>query len=172
MKRFAMLAGVTLALSGCTVESEADQLEKVIAETLSSQGTVQKVELTAQKDGGMTGFVLIDEPDRGVGRLTCTVAPPDADSNYQWNCSPAIDEKTLGEMEEIVRTELAKLGTVIEVEMQRAADDDHMSGYAMVRNEAGDEMRLACSATRNTDDVGSFKWECNEDAGEDGAETV
>jgi hypothetical protein len=167
-----MLAGLALAIGGCTVESEADQLEKIIAETLSSQGTVQKVELTPQEDGGMTGFVLIDEPDRGVGRLTCTVAPPDSESNYQWNCSPAIDEKTIGEMEAIVRTELAKLGEVVEVEMQRAGDDDHMSGHAVVRDETGDEMRLACSAIRNTDDVGSFKWECNEDTGEGGAEAV
>lgn len=169
MNRFAILAGVALAIGGCTVESEEDQLEKMIAETLASQGTVQEVALTPREDGGMTGYVLIDEPGRGVGRLTCTVDPPDAESNYQWNCSPAIDEKTLGEMEEIVRAELAKLGPVLSVEMQRAGDDDHMSGFAVIRDEAGGEVRLACSATRNSDNVGTFAWECRDESGAEGS---
>lgn len=171
MNRFAMLAGFALAAGGCAVESQADQLENMIRETLSSQGTVQQVELTPQKDGGMTGFVIIDEPDRGVGRLTCTVQPPDAESNYQWKCSPAIDEKTLDEMEAIVRTELADLGEVLELEMQKAGDDDHMTGFAVIRVEAGDERRLSCSAIRNTDDVGTFDWECGEEAAAEGAAT-
>ena len=165
MKIYSIALGLALGLGACSVQSDEDQLESTIRETLSAQGEVQQVELTKQANGGMTGFVMIREPNGRVGRLTCTAEAAGA-SKYNWKCSPAIDEKTLKEMEDIIRAELSKRGPVLQLEMKRQDDDDHMSGFAVVRDEAGEEFRLACSATRNTEKVGTFSWTCGDESEE------
>ncbi|HYE28053.1 MAG TPA: hypothetical protein VEA61_07450 [Allosphingosinicella sp.] len=166
MKEFAIVLGAALALSACSVESDEDQLESMIREKLADQGSVQEVEMKKQGDGGMTGHVIIKEPNGRVGRLACTARPGGSGSSYDWRCSPAIDEKTLQEMEDVMRAELSKRGPVLQLEMNRAGDDDHMSGFAVVKDEAGEEFRLACSATR--DGEGSkFSWNCSDETEED-----
>jgi hypothetical protein len=138
-------------------------LENTIRDGLSGQGNVQKVELTKQANGNLTGFAIIREPNGRVGRLNCT-ARSTGDSKYDWKCSPAIDENALKEMEAIIRAELSKRGPVLQLEMKRQGDDDHMSGFAVVHDEAGEEFRLACSATRNAANVGTFTWKCGDES--------
>ena len=163
MKTVSIALGLALALSACSVQSEEDQLENTIRESLAKQGEVQQVELTKQANGGMTGFVIIREPNGRVGRLTCS-AEAAGEAKYNWKCSPAIDEKTLKEMEDVIRAELSKRGPVAQVEMKRQDDDDHMSGFAVVRDEAGEEFRLSCSASRKAG--ASFSWECGDESEE------
>lgn len=165
MKSFPIALGLALTLSACTVESAEDQLENTIREKLSSQGEVQEVALTKQQDGSMEGHVMIREPNGRLGRLACTAQPGSSGSEYDWRCSPAIDEKALGEMENVMRAELSKRGPVLQVEMKREGDDDHMSGFAVVRDEAGDEFRLTCSATRKGEGA-NFSWECSDEVEE------
>ena len=166
MKGFSIALGVAFALSACSVESDEDRLENTIREKLAGQGEVQQVEMKKQSDGGMAGHVIIKEPNGRVGRLACTAKPGGSASSYDWRCSPAIDEKTLDEMEAVIRAELSKRGPVLQLEMKRQGDDDHMSGFAIVKDEAGDEFRLACSATR-TGEGAKFSWECVDAAEED-----
>src|SRR5688500_8851413 len=165
MKGCSIALGVALVLSACSVESDEDQLESTIREKLAGQGSVQEVEMKKQGGGGMTGHVIIKEPNGRVGRLACTAKPGASGSGYDWRCSPAIDEKTLQEMEDAMRAELSKRGPVLQIEMKRAGDDDHMSGFALVKDEAGDEFRLTCSATRG--EGAKFSWECSDETEED-----
>lgn len=167
MKTHMIAASLALALTACSAQSDEDQLENTIREGLAKQGEVQQVELKKQPNGSMTGFAMIREANGRVGRLTCS-AEPAGSAKYNWKCSPAIDEKTIKEMEDIIRAELSKRGPVLQLEMKRQNDDDHMSGYAVVHDEAGEEFRLTCSATRNADKGASFTWECG-DASEDEA---
>jgi hypothetical protein len=163
MKRYSMALGLALALGACSAQSDEDQLENVIRADLSSQGNVQQVELTKQANGGMTGFAIIREPSGRVGRLNCT-ARSTGESKYDWKCSPAIDEKALKEMEAIIRAELSKRGPVLQLEMKKQGDDNHMSGFAVVHDETGQEFRLACSATRDAGNVATFTWKCGDES--------
>ena len=166
MKGFSIALGAALALGACSVESDEDRLENTIREKLAGQGEVQEVEMKKQADGGMAGHVVIKEPNGRVGRLACTAKAGGSGSSYAWSCSPAIDEKTLREMEAVMRAELSKRGPVLQLEMKREGDDDHMSGFAVVKDEAGDEFRLTCSATRKGEGA-NFSWECGDTAEED-----
>jgi hypothetical protein len=154
-----MALGAAMTLTGCTVASEEDQLENAIRENLANQGTVQEVELTKTDENNMTGFVQIRENSGRSGRLACT-AQRTTGSNFSWRCSPAIDEQVLTEMENVIRQELAKQATVVSVDMTRQNDDNHMSGTAVVRDQAGTEVRANCTAERDSTNIGSFNWEC------------
>jgi len=154
-----MALASALALGACSSQSDEEQLDAAIRNTLSSQGNVQQVEMKKQPNGGMAGFVMIREPNGRLGRLNCTAAAL-ADSKYDWKCAPAIDDKTLREMEAAMRTELEKRGPVLKLEMKKAGDDNHMSGTAVVKNEAGEEFHLACSAERGEAKGAAFTWKC------------
>jgi hypothetical protein len=148
-----------LALAACSSPSEEEQLAGTIRDNLASQGNVQQVEMKKQPNGGMTGFVMIQEPNGRVGRLNCTAAAL-GDSKYDWKCAPAIDEKTLREMEAVMRTELEKRGPVLQLEMKKAGDDNHMTGTAVVKDESGEDFHLACTAERGENKGASFTWNC------------
>jgi hypothetical protein len=71
-------------------------------------------------------------------------------------CSMASDEDR---MENAIRAELSKNGTVNEVEMTR--EGDNMVGFAQVRSNDGSEGRLNCTATRDsTKGPGNYNWRC------------
>ncbi|HEX8640542.1 MAG TPA: hypothetical protein VF704_05230 [Allosphingosinicella sp.] len=169
MKPVAICLGALLALGGCNVASEEDQLENAIRENLSNQGTVQEVELTKTDENNMTGHVMIRENSGRTGRLNCT-AQRTSGSSFNWRCSPAIDEQVLTEMENVIRQELSQQATVVSVEMNRQNDDNHMSGFAVVRDAAGTEVRANCTAERDATNIGSFNWECRPAEGAQAAE--
>ena len=70
-------------------------------------------------------------------------------------CSMSSDEDR---MENAIRAELSKSGTVKQVEMTRQGDN--MTGFAEVRTADGSEGRLNCSATSDTAKAGSYNWRC------------
>jgi len=144
-----------LMLAGCA--SEEDQLENAIRENLASRGTVKQVELTKTDNDNMNGFAVV-QTATGEGRMNCS-AQRTSGSNFNWRCVPTIDEAMLTQMENTIRQSLAEQVTVLAVDMSRR-DDDHMTGYAQVRDGDGDEGRVNCTATRETGGNGNFNWEC------------
>lgn len=165
MRKLAFCIFVALAVSGCTASSEEEQLENAIRENLSNQGTVEEVELTKQDEDNLTGHVVLVEASGRRGRLNCT-AQRTSGSNFDWRCSPAIDEQTLQEMEAQIRQELASQAEVLEVDMSRAGDDDHMTGHALVGDDAGNRLRLECTAERTSGN--HFNWQCAPEGAEAG----
>jgi hypothetical protein len=169
MKRLAISLGFALAAAACTVSSEEDQLENAIRENLSNQGTVQEVELTRQDDNNMNGFVVMQDRSGRRGRLNCTAQRAEG-TNFNWRCSPAIDESVLQEMENQIRQELSQQGTVVEVDMQRQNDDNHMTGHAKVRLADGTEVTAPCTAERDSTNVGTFNWRCEPEGSQAGTQ--
>jgi hypothetical protein len=71
-------------------------------------------------------------------------------------CSMASDEDR---MENAIRAELSKQGSVNQVEMTR--EGDNMVGFAEVRSNDGSEGRLNCTATPDTaKGAGNYNWRC------------
>jgi hypothetical protein len=70
-------------------------------------------------------------------------------------CSMVSDEDR---MENAIREELSKTGTVNQIEMTQ--EGDNMVGFAEVRANDGSEGRLNCTATRDTAKAGSYNWRC------------
>ena len=161
MKAFAISLGLALAVAGCTVQSEEDQLEEAIRNNLSSQGNVVRVEMTRVDDDNINGFADIRENSGSEGRLTCT-ARREAGSNFNWRCSPAVTEDMVQNMETLIRTNLSGQTEVLEVDMSRV-DDNRMTGFARFRDQSGAEQRADCVATRQTGN--QFNWECNQGGG-------
>ena len=156
MKAFAVSLGLALAIAGCNVQSEEDQLEEAIRNNLSSQGNVLTVEMTRQDENNINGFADIRETSGSQGRLTCTAQRVQG-SNFNWRCSPAITEDMVVNMENMIRTELSSRTQVLEVDLNRQ-DDNRMTGYASYRDESGQEVRASCTATRQTGN--QFDWRC------------
>ena len=163
MKKLSISLAVLAAVTGCA--SEEEQLEDAIREGLANQGTVQEVNLTETDENNLTGYAMIRENSGREGRLNCTAQRGEG-SNFNWRCSPAIDEATLQEVETAIRTNLAAQAEVVEVDLQRAGDDDHMTGHAVVRDGTGGEVRVPCSAERI--EGANFNWRCGEQAAEEG----
>lgn len=164
MKRAIILTAL-LGVAGCSFGSEEDRLENAIREELTKQGNVQEVNLTRQDENTIAGYAMIREHSGRSGRLNCTAQRTEG-SNFNWRCSPAIDQSVLDEMEGQIRTQLAAQGDVREVSLERAGDDNHMAGYVLIGDGAGGETRVPCSAERT--EGANFNWRCGE--GEDGAE--
>jgi len=161
MKAFPVAIGLGLvfALGACSGGSPEEQVANTIRESLANQTTVDKVEMTKQADGNMTGYVLTHESDGRKGRMKCA-AQPDGDSKYKWQCHAEIDAETERQMQEKMRTELAKQGEVLDVAMKRKDDDNHMAGSARIRTADGTEHNLTCTAERQKD--ANFAWNCEE----------
>ena len=159
MKTVVIALGLGLGLSACQMQSEEDQLEEAIRNNLSAQGNVTAVELTRTDENNMTGFVDINQNNGRSGRLNCT-AQRTTGTNFQWRCSPAITEQVVVEMEGNIRNELARQGEVVQVDLSRQ-DDNHMTGYAVVRDQMGNEIRTNCTATRDSTNVGTFNYQCS-----------
>ena len=162
MRKLAFCTFIALAVSGCTASSEEEQLENTIRENLSNQATVLEVDLTKEGEDNYTGYAQIREESGREGRLNCTATRSEG-TNFNWRCSPAIDEPTLQEMETQIRQELANRAEVVEVDMRRAGDDNHMEGHAVVADGAGNQLRLNCTAERT--EGNRFNWECNPQEG-------
>ena len=159
MKAIAVSLGLALALAGCEIQSEEDQLEEAIRNNLSAQGNVLNVDLTRSDENNMTGFVDIRQNNGREGRLACNAQRTEG-SNFSWRCSPAITEQVVQEMEGNIRNSLTQQGgEVMQVDLTRQ-DDTRMTGYAVVRDQAGNEIRTNCTAIRDTTNIGMFNYEC------------
>jgi hypothetical protein len=156
MKKVAILLGCTLALGACSTEE--DRLENAMRETLSARGEVKQIEMTKQDQDRMTGFAVVHPAGGREGRLNCN-ANRTSGTSFNWRCVPAIDEAMLTDIENSIRENLARQGTVEEVEMTRR-DDDNMAGFARLRDSYGAEGRFNCTAARDAGDQGNFTWRC------------
>ncbi|MGZ8311430.1 MAG: hypothetical protein ACXWU1_11925 [Allosphingosinicella sp.] len=160
MNRYAIVAGAALALAGCNMVNEEDQLENSIRENLAQQGEVKQVELTKQDNDNMTGFALVRDRNGRDARMNCTARREESGSSrFNWTCLPTIDEATQTDMENAIRQSLSQQGEVLEVDMQRGGDDNHMTGFARVRATAGNEIRTECNAEREGT-TSRFNWRC------------
>ena len=157
MKAIAISLGMALAVAGCTVQSEEDQLEEAIRNNLSAQGNVTQVEMTRVDENNINGFAEIRENSGSQGRLTCTASRTQG-SNFNWRCTPAITEDMVQNMENLIRTEMSAQTQVLQVDLNRQ-DDNRMTGHAVYRDQSGQEMRAECTATRQAGN--QFNWECN-----------
>ena len=158
MKALAISLGLGLALAGCNVSSEEDQLEESIRNNLSAQGNVQQVELSRQDENTLTGFAILRDQNGLEGRYSCTARRTEG-TNFNWQCQQQIDDQIIQRMENNIRQELAQQAEVLQVELSRQ-DDNRMSGYALLRDQSGMEVRTNCTATRNASNAANFNWEC------------
>ena len=165
MKAFAISLGMALAVAGCTVQNDEDQLEGAIRNQLESQGNVLDVQMTRQDDNNINGFADIRDNEGNQGRLNCTARRTEG-TNYQFNCLPAITDREVQQMETNVRNMLAPQGEVLEVDLTRQ-DDMRMTGFARLRGPDGTEVRTNCTTTRQNPASRQFNIECN--PGEGGA---
>ena len=164
MKLQMVTAGVSaLALAGCSLASQEDQLENSIRNNLEAQGNVQQVEMTKQDETNFSGYAVIHDRNGRERRLNCRARRTEG-TNYDWRCAQVIDELVEQEMEGLIRTELERRATVLEVDMRRR-DDNNMTGFARVQDAAGNEFRSTCTATRGAEDTTNFSWRCRQDEG-------
>lgn len=154
--------GLALMAGACTMESEENQLENAIRDNLANQASVEgveQVEMAKQEDGNFTGHAMIRERGRPrANRVNCNAQR--TGDTFNFRCSPAIDEAVLTEMEGIIRRTLSEQAQVVDVQMQRQNDDNHMTGHAIVADGGGNQARLACTAERDSANVGQFQWQC------------
>ena len=161
MKSFG-LAGL-LTLAACSVGSGADRLEEVVGDQLANQGTVEEVTFTAQDENRMTGHAMLRDASGQQRRMNCT-ARRTSGSSFDWNCTQAIDEALLQQMEGMIRETMTQQGEVIEVELQRAGDDDNMAGHVVVRGSSGEQIRATWRAVRDRPGGAFFSWRCDKGA--------
>jgi hypothetical protein len=155
--RLAALFVLTLAVAGC--QSPEEQMEDQVRNLLSSRGNVQEAELAEGDDGNMIGHAVVAGANGKSSRYNCTATKAEG-TRYNINCIPAIDEAALQATEAEIRTAIEQRGVeVVEMDMQRHNDDNHMRGHALVR-ENGIELRLDCTADRNMTTL-QFSFACN-----------
>lgn len=166
MRKVLIVLTALLGAAGCNMPTEEEQLENAIRDGLANQGTVQEINLVAEGENGFAGYAMIRENSGRSGRLNCTAQRADG-SNFNWRCSPAIDEAVLQEIENSIRQNMSQQAEVAEVDMQRAGDDDHMTGYVLLRDGMGGEARVPCAAERT--EGANFNWRCGEEVAAAGA---
>ena len=159
MKAFAVSIGLALAVAGCTMESEEDQLENQVRNMLAGQGNVTDVQLTRQDENNMSGFADMRANVGGDVRLACTARRTQG-TQFQINCVPAVTDRVVQDIETDIRNRLSQQGEVLEVDLNRQ-DDMRMTGHARVRGPDGTEVRTNCTATRTDPNSLNFNWECN-----------
>ena len=158
MKARIVSLGLGLALAGCSLSSEEDQVEAAIRNNLSAQGNVEQVELTRQDENSMNGFAVLRDRNGLQGRYSCTARRREG-ANFDWRCNQQIDEQVIQRVETNMRQQLAQQGEVRQVEMSRQ-DDNRMTGHAVIRIADGSEVRANCTATREGPESANFNWEC------------
>lgn len=160
MRGFAIGLGA-LALTACNFSFSTDEIgvENAIKENLSSRGEVLEVDMTRSDDDHMTGFARVRGQQGRESRLNCTAERQAAGAtNFTWRCTQVLDAALIDETEAAIRNTLQSQATVLDVQLSRR-DDDHMTGFAMVRDSNGNEGRMECAADRQTD--GTFNWRCD-----------
>ena len=66
------------------------------------------------------------------------------------------------DVEKAIREGLSRRGTVLQVELTRQ-DEDHMTGFAILRNHAGNQIRMNCTVERESDASmmrQGYDWRC------------
>jgi hypothetical protein len=157
--RYLIPALALVALSAC--EKPEDLLENSIRTELAKRGEVKEVEMKQDGDERLAGFALV-RADGREQRMNCAATKKNS-TEYDWECKPAIDEAVLKGMEDSLRQQFeAQQITVVEIDMQKDGED-RMKGFAQLRDQAGEEARLVCTAQRQDT---TFQGECSLPQGE------
>lgn len=163
MDRKAIGLAVLAVLAACgAASSDEDRIEASIREGLKAQGNVEEVSLVRQGADRFTGEATVRDDQGQQRRMTCIAER--TGETFNWRCAQAIDEAMLREVEGLIRERLSELGTVTEVALERAGDEDNMAGYAVYRDPAGGEIRTPCRAVRDAAGDNRFSWRCGEAA--------
>jgi hypothetical protein len=147
MKAIWISTGVAaLLLAGCNSGNEQQFVENGIRGQLSAQGNVTQISMTKQGDGNYTGTATVRTADGTEARVNCTA---NRDNNgFVTACRQTIDEALLTQLENSLRQNFTTQGvTVVDLQLSRQ-DDDHVTGHANLRNEAGAETRYPCTGAR------------------------
>lgn len=159
--RLAALFVLALAVAGC--QSPEEQMEDEVRNLLSPRGNVQEADLAEGDDGNMIGHATVAAANGQSSRYNCSATKTGEGTRYNINCIPAVDEAVLQATEAEIRGVLEQRGAeVLEIDMQRHNDDNHMRGNARVR-ENGVDLRLACTAERDMATL-QFSFACAPDA--------
>lgn len=157
MKGFALLLGGTLLIAGCG-QAEGPFVTNLVRDTLASNGNVQQVEMTKQADNSYSGYANVRLASGATTRFNCTAHRQGNTNNYQARCRQSLDQALLDELKADLRRSFTSQGlTVLQVELNRQ-DEEHVTGYADVRDRSGGEARLPCSGTREAN--GRIPVEC------------
>jgi len=160
MRKSAIYMACVLAAAGCSMSSDEDRMENAIREELAKNGTVNQVEMTREGDN-MVGFAEVRAADGSEGRLRCNATPDTTKAgNYNWRCVPAIDQRVIDQMKDTIRQDLARQATVRTIELTRQ-DDMRMTGYALLTDANGNEVRTNCTVTRENETSNHFSYNCN-----------
>lgn len=163
MKALLVSFGAATLLAGCA-GSDEQQMENAIRTGLTNAGEVQEVDLTQQADGNMSGFAVVRGQDGNVIRVNCT-ANRTQGRQFAWRCAaPARSPQALENMKNLIRQSYAGEATVLQIELSWQ-DDDHMTGFVMLRDRAGNEGRHICTAARDPANPANFPWRCAPEAG-------
>jgi hypothetical protein len=147
MKGFALLLGGTLLIAGCG-QAEGPFVNKLVRDTLAPNGNVQQVEMTKQSDNSYSGFATVRLASGATTRFSCTAHRQGNSNNYEARCRQTLDQALLDELKGDLRRSFTSQGlTVLQLELTRQ-DEEHVTGYADVRDANGGEARLPCSGTR------------------------
>lgn len=158
MKRFVLACTAVVALTLAACSDPKASLEADIKSTLSNQMTVSEVNLTPDASGNYSGYAKGKTAAGLTATRNCTAGK--AGDEFKWSCVPGIDQDTIKSVEDTIKAGLAEKGTVTSVTLKKGADEDHMTGDAVVETEAG-TATAKCTATREPLKTGtSFAWAC------------
>ncbi|HVQ06859.1 MAG TPA: hypothetical protein VMS43_00340 [Allosphingosinicella sp.] len=157
MKGFALLLGGTFLIAGCG-QAEGPFVSNLVREAVSPSGNVQQVEMTKQADNSYSGFATVRLPSGITARFNCTANRQGNTTRFEAQCRPVLDQAQVDMLEEELRRSFTSQGvTVLALELTRQ-DDNHVTGYADIREASGAEGRLPCTGTRNP--TSGFPVEC------------
>lgn len=155
MKGFALLLGGTLLIAGCG-QGEGPLVTNLVREAVSPNGNVQQIEMTKQADNSYRGFATVRMPNGINARFNCTATRQG--SRVEARCLPVLDQAQVDMLEEELRRSFTSQGvTVLALELTRQ-DDNHVTGYADIREPGGAEGRLPCTGARGA--TSGFPVEC------------
>jgi hypothetical protein len=167
MRAFVILAGTAALLAGCNKSgneqagNEQQLVENGIRGQLTSQGTVTQIGMTRQGDGNYAGTATVRTSDGAETHVSCTANK--IDRGFATSCTPVLDQAQLSGLEARMRQLFAAQGlTVVNLHLARQ-DDEHITGNADLRNQAGEELHYPC--TGGLGPTGRFEAQCVPQAG-------
>lgn len=139
------LAGAAL-LAGCNSRNEQQFVENGIRGQLAGQGNVTQISMTKGGDGNYSGTATVRTPDGAEAHVNCTAGR--TNDGFTTACRQTIDEALLTQLKANLRQSFAGQGiTVVDLQLARQ-DDDHVTGHADLRSQAGEEARFPCTGGR------------------------
>ena len=152
---FGLLA--LLVIAGCSSRSREEQVEDSIRNELSKQGEVQDVEMRRDGDDRMSGTATMRRGDDRI-RLRCNAQL--SGQTVDFTCGQEMSEALLRESENSIRSMYQERGAVVREVSLDSSGENRMSGFAIIADGSGNELRLSCTGDRKQD--GTFDLHCGQ----------